>query len=58
MLVRKAKSDSQRNTGEWKQAAKIIRLMAKPQLTMTVREQKLAVNPVKGQTTLCQGSKG
>jgi hypothetical protein len=30
----------------------------KLQLTMTVKEQKLAVNPVKDQTTLCQSSKG
>jgi hypothetical protein len=44
MLVRKAESDGRRNTREWKQAAKRTRLRAKLQLTMTVREQKLAVN--------------
>jgi hypothetical protein len=58
MLARKAKSDDRRNTRERRQAAKIIRLRAKPQLTMMVGERKLAVNSMKGQTTLCQGSKG
>jgi hypothetical protein len=55
-MARKAKSDGRRNTGEWRQAAKKIRLKAKPQLTMTVVERKLVINPVKGQTTLYQGS--
>ena len=56
MPARKAKSDCQRNTGKWRQVAKRIQLRAKRQLIMTVEEQKLIVNLVKGQTTLCQGS--
>jgi hypothetical protein len=56
MPVRKVENDGQRNTGEWRQATKRIRLRAKLQLIMTVRERKLAVTLVKGQTTLCQGS--
>jgi hypothetical protein len=57
MPARNVESNGRKNTEERRQAAKRIRLRAKPQLTMTVREQKLAVNPVKGQTTLCQGLK-
>jgi hypothetical protein len=58
MLTRKAESDSRKNIEEQRQVTKRIRLKDKLQLTMTAREQKLAINHVKGQTTLCQGSKG
>ena len=43
MLARKAESDDWKNTEKWRQAVKKIRLRANRQLTMMIREWKLAI---------------